>query len=118
MREAEHELSQHVPGGLSTGRAKPPDPRGERSGAGDGCVYRSKAASEESLKVGNETKWGAVEMSKKIYLTVNKLNRAQQDAVERIVQAESRKVQRRCQWIMFLAWLTNLALAKNDLSGF
>ena len=57
-------------------------------------------------------------MSKKIHLTVNKLNRAQKDAIAEIIKEESKKVQRRCQWIMFLAMADESGIGKKRFERF
>ena len=51
-------------------------------------------------------------MSKKILLTYGKLNRAQKDAIARVVADESKKVQRRMQWILFLALADEFGFGK------
>lgn len=42
-------------------------------------------------------------MSKKIFITWGSLNRAQKDALARLMDEQRTKTERRMQWIMFLA---------------
>jgi hypothetical protein len=57
-------------------------------------------------------------MSKKILLTYGKLNRAQKDAIARVIQDESKRVQIRLQWIMFLAMADEFGFGKKRMERF
>ncbi len=74
-----------------------------------------KRSSENVKKL---TMIGVATVSKKIHLTVNKLNRAQKDAIAEIIKEESKRVERRLQWIMFLAMADEFGIGKERFQRF
>jgi hypothetical protein len=57
-------------------------------------------------------------MSRKIHLTYGKLNRAQKDAIQSVIDEQVKKTETRIQWIMFLAMADEFGFGKKRFERF